>query len=659
MSEWLNDKDAAVFGNGGSPHPSPAATPSPQGEGLGMAPGPQGEGLGMAPKKMTEQRLMEANAVLKKYKAAKTQYEQRLYEDDKWWRGHAWDTMREQGNANAPKRTTKWLVNVILGKHADLMDAFPEPVILPREKGDEQEAKKLTSILPVILEQNSFEDVYSQQAWEKSKHGTGCYAVYWDSGKLNGLGDISICGVDMMNLYWEPGIEDIQQSEHVFLVSAQDIRQLRQRYPQLQDKNLNSELTLKQYETESKNTREEKALVIDWYYHTYEGGQKRLQYCKYVGLNVLYASEDDPQTAQTGWYADGDYPFVLDVLYPQKESPAGWGFIDLGRDTQEEIDLLSYAIQINARAGAIPRYFRKRDSAINLEQFMDFTDPIIEVEGGLGEADMLPVQHYTLDSNYKAILDSKVDELKQTCGNQDVTNGITGGVTAASGIAALQESASRNSRDANRGTYRAYSRILELVIERIRQFYDVQRTFRILGEQGAYEYVQMDNSGLAMQPNEPVAGMPMGWRKPVFDIEVSAQKQNAYSKISQNELALQLLNAGVFNPQLVDQSMLLLKMMDFKGKDEIIRDLEQMQTMQQQLAQWQQLALALAQRVDQALAQRMAADIVGQAQGASPHPSPAATPSPRGEGLKGTAGTNDAAHMVRAREQTRESTLPE
>lgn len=634
MSEWLNDKDAAAFGNGQQP-----------GAGLGMP---------MA-RKVTEERLMQANKVLKKYRSAKSQYEQRLFEDEKWWRGHAWDTMQERGNPNDPKRPTKWLVNVILGKHADLMDAYPEPVILPREEGDELEAKKLTSILPVILEQNDFETVYSGQAWEKSKHGTGAYAVYWDSGKLNGLGDISICGIDMMNLYWQPGIEDIQKSENVFLVSVQEQEQLKRRYPELADKNLKSDLSPKQYETELKNTQSDKALVIDWYYHTYEGGQKRLQYCKYVGLNVLYASEDDPQVAQTGWYADGDFPFVLDPLYPQKESPAGWGYIDLGRDAQEEIDLLSYAIQINARAGAIPRYFRKDDSAINLNQFLDFTNPVIDVQGGLGEADMMPVQHKPLDGVYKNILDSKVEELKQTCGNQDVTNGIASGVTAASGIAALQESASRTSRDGNRGTYRAYRNILNMVIERIRQFYDVQRTFRIMGEAGAYEYVQMDNSGLAMQPNPPVAGMDMGWRKPVFDIEVSAQKQNAYSKIAQNELALQLLNAGVFNPQLADQSMMLLDVMDFKDKDKLIRNLQNFQTMQQQLMQWRQLAYQLALKADPALAAQMEMDAAAQGQGAAPQPVGGnAAPQP-----KGTAGTSEAAHMVKAREQTRQSTMPD
>ena len=110
------------------------------------------------------------------------------------------------------------------------MDAYPEPAILPREEGDQEEAKMLSSILPLVLEQNHFEEVYCKQAWEKNKHGTGAYAVYWDRTKLNGLGDISICGIDLMNLFWEPGIEDIQKIEHLFLVSAQDREALRRQF---------------------------------------------------------------------------------------------------------------------------------------------------------------------------------------------------------------------------------------------------------------------------------------------------------------------------------------------------------------------------------------------------------------------------------------------
>ena len=606
--------------------------------------------------KMTRERVQEAARTLKRYKAGKARLEARLLADEKWWKGHAWDTLPEQGPAGQPRRSTKWLVNVIMGKHSDMMDAYPEPVILPREESDQEEARRLTSILPVVLEQNRFEETYSRQAWEKMKHGTGAYAVYWDGEKCGGLGDVAVCGVDLANLFWEPGVEDIQQSENLFYVSAQDKEALKKRYPALEAASLQADFSLAQYRTEDPVGRENKALVVDWYYHTMERGRKTLQYCKFVGDQALYASEDDPALQGRGWYEDGEYPFVLDVLFPQKGSPAGWGYIDLGRDTQEEIDLLNEAVSLNARAGAIPRYFRRRDSAVNLEQFLDFTTPVIEVEGGLGETDMVPVRHQPLDGVYVQHLRNKIEELKQTCGNQDVSNGITSGVTAASGIAAQMEAAGRTSRDGNRGTYRAYSRVLEKVIERIRQFYDVPRTFRILGDSAAYEFIRYDRSGLALRENPPLAGMPMGFRKPVFDIQVAAQKQNAYSKMAQNELALQLLSAGVFNPELTEQSAQLLSMMDFSRKDELLRTVRQAGYQRQMLAMWQQIALELARQYEPDTAERMALAVMNYAQEALNLPGGGArmdldmAPPPEMSATK---------PMRRAREFARQVTQPE
>ena len=97
---------------------------------------------------------------------------------------------------------------------------------------------------------------------------------------------------------------------------------------------------------------------------------------------------------------------------------------------------------------------------------------------------------------------------------------------------------------------------------------------------------------------------------PVFDVEVAAQKQNAYSKMSQNELALQLLSAGVFNMGMVDQSLMLLDMMDFPRKERIVQKLQQGQTMMQMMAMYQQVALTLAQKYEPELAQQLAGAVM-------------------------------------------------
>ena len=62
-------------------------------------------------------------------------------------------------------------------------------------------------------------------------------------------------------------------------------------------------------------------------------------------------------------------------------------------------------------------------------------------------------------------------------------------MTAASAIAAMQEAGSKLSRDGNKAAYRAFREVVELVVELIRQFYDLPRQFRILGENGREDFV--------------------------------------------------------------------------------------------------------------------------------------------------------------------------
>jgi hypothetical protein len=193
------------------------------------------------------------------------------------------------------------------------------------------------------------------------------------------------------------------------------------------------------------------------------------------------------------------------------------------------------------------------------------------VEGSLDDTSVKPVQAPAPSSAALEMRNQMIEEMKYTASNLDVVNGgSTQGVTAASAIAALQESAGRTSKASTKGTYRAYGQITTMIIERIRQFYDMPRQFRIIGKSGEQMFISYSAMKLQAQPMGTAFGQDMGMRLPVFDVEVRAQKETAYSRLAQNELALQLYGAGVFNPQMADQAGMLLDMMDFKGKEELL-----------------------------------------------------------------------------------------
>lgn len=598
-----------------------------------------------------QDEIRKANMTLLKYKNKRAQMERRLIENEKWWEGRAFDLMAE-GNPLQAKRPTKWLFNVIMGKHADMVEAYPEPTILPREKNDEAEAKNLQAIIPVILKQNGYEKTYNRQAWDKNKSGIVFTAVTWDASKLHGLGDISITAIDPLNLFWEPGIEDIQQSRNVFYVTLHDKDALKERYPQLEGVQMGNPIGLAEYDTTDKPENSDKAVVVDWYYHTYKNGKRLLQYCKYCGETILYASENDPKLMDRGLYDDGDYPFIADSLFEIKNHVDGLGYIDIGKDTQETIDVLNQAVVMNATAGAIPRWLVSDDANINEEEYADHTKPFIHVHGAVTEANIMPVPKNPLNGVFVQVLNNSIEELKQTTGNQDVNNGATGGVTAASAIAALQESAGRSSKDGIKGTYRAYAEMIRLVISRIRQFYNAPRHFRITGDMGQAEFITYNNAALQMQL-ERIPGLGVTARMPEFDIDVGAQKQNAYTKMAQNELALQLLNAGVFAPQLADQSLMLLDMMDFNGKDKIQQKVQQNAMLIRQMAMWQQMAITLAQKYGDPMAEQLAQGVMAQA--GLPMPQMQANP----KSMTDAEGkTPEGTRMQNARAQAQQASQP-
>jgi hypothetical protein len=126
---------------------------------------------------------------------------------------------------------------------------------------------------------------------------------------------------------------------------------------------------------------------------------------------------------------------------------------------------------------------------------------------------------------------------------------------------------------------------------------------------------------------------------PIFDVSVSAEKQSPYSKMAQNELALQFYGAGFFNPQMTDQSLSCLSMMDFDGKEKVMEMIRQNGTMFDRL---QQLEMAAAQ---------MNAELGGQPMPMAEEKMPNSVPEFKNSGEESSITKN-------ARERVAESTSP-
>ena len=545
--------------------------------------------------------IQRAAELLKKYKQGKAHLEERIVEDELWWELRHWEAIRKGKRTDSmPEPTSAWLFNAICNKHADAMDNYPEPVVLPRERSDEESAKMLSSVVPVVLEQNDYEATYSANWWEKLKQGTGSYGIFWDPQKDNGLGDIAVKSLDLLNLFWEPGVTDIQRSRNLFIAELVDDDLLEQQYPQYKGRLAAKTIDVKQYIYDDTVDTSDKSVVVDWYYKVHApDGRTLLHYVKFVGDTLLYASQNDPAYRDRGFYDHGLYPVVLDVLFPEKGTPVGFGYVSICKDPQLYIDKLSANILENSMMTTKKRFFVSNSTGINEEEFLDWSKPLVHVEGELDDRRLKEIATNPLDDIYVTVVQQKIEEMKDTAANRDVNSGGTSSsVTAAAAIAALQEAGNKASRDMISASYRAHVEIVSMCIELMRQFYDEARSFRITGQTpGSYAFVSMSNAQLREQPVGMTTDGVELYRKPIFDLKIKAQKKNPFSRAEQNERAKELYAAGFFNPERAQEAMGALDMMEFEGIDKVREYVSQGQTLlnvcQQMSQQMDQMALLL------------------------------------------------------------------
>lgn len=493
---------------------------------------------------LTQREAEAALAELEAWRKARAKLDKRISGEERWWR----ERHEERAAAQDGQEPclSAWLFNAVANKHADAMDAYPEPVVLPREPGDAADAALYGEILPALLELGGFEESYSRAWWAKLKHGTAVYGVFWDAAAAGGRGDVAVRDIDVRDLVWEPGVRDLQRSRSVYQVSKVGRARLLEEYPSLK--------------SSPAAAGGDDALLVDWYYkRRAPDGRTLLHFARIAAGQLVYASENEPGLAGLGWYAHGKYPFVFDVLYPASDGLSGFGLIALCRGPQKCIDSLSENVLETSLISSRLRYLISEDTALNEQELLDVDRPLIHVAGRLDDAKIREIAPRDLSGVYLSVLQMKIDELKECSANRDVsTGGVTGGATSGLAITTLQEAANKQSRDMLRASYRAYESLTALVLEDLLQFYTEPRCFRVAGN--AWRSV-----GGRGDPAGP---------KPVFDLKIRAQKRAPWQQEAQNERMLSLFAAGFFQPERRAEALAALELMDFEGIEILRRRLQ-------------------------------------------------------------------------------------
>lgn len=538
--------------------------------------------------KIKPEFIAKALSEYNRYKGDKEALNQRVRDNDYWYKARYGKLINPKTNETEP--ATAFIFSAIENKYSDAIDNYPHANIIEREASDVDLSKILTKIIPVQLELSQFKKAYKANWRRKLKHGTGIYGVFYDDE------EIVIKSLSILNVYCDMHLDNVQDSQFLFIVNAIDNEELKAMYPEHANK-FEGNTTIEAFDgTHEINDRTE---VIDCYYK--KGGKV---HCMKLCKNEVISSTEDGNM-QDGLYRHGLYPVVFDVLYPEEDCPFGFGIIDIAKNPQTYIDRLDGAIIKNAMLSSKTRYFVKDNGSVNEEEVLDYNNDVIHVAGSVDNDSIREVNVSGLQAFVREHREKKIDELKEVVGNRDFQQGGTnGGVTAASAISVLQEAGNKLSRTLIDDAYDSYKIVIKLVIELMREFYNEDRVYRITNDEGGEEYTTFNSAMMyntvqqqSEIPEELSDVLPETWEssEPIeFDIDIVPQKSNPFQREANNQTIMALWSAGFFNPQMTDYAIIALQAMHFDGKENVIKLLreqqEKMMQQQQQMMAQQQIA---------------------------------------------------------------------
>lgn len=525
--------------------------------------------------KVKKDFIDEALKMFRIYKSDKETLVSRVKDDISMYRQEYAQIFDKKKNKTVPK--TGFILSAVENKQADFGDNFPAPNLLPREPSDEFTAKTLSKILPTILDICNFKKAYKKHTRQKIKKGTGIYGVFYSPLRS----EIEINEIDFMSVYTDMNVADVQDSQFLFITEHVDNNILTKMYPAARELFTGDSVSEGYAPGLQSKTMHAKSQITDCYYKKPDGKLHLMKFCK---GNVIEATEDIPGY-ENGLYSHGKYPVVFDPMYPDDDSPFGFGIIDVIKNPQIYIDKLDGVILKNSFLAGAPKKIIKRGSGINIDDLLDAEKEIIEA-ATLDETTMKNVDAPSLPSQIMQHRNTKITELKEIAGNRDFQQGgVSGGVTSGSAITALQEAGDKLSRSQIDDTYDAYREMIVMCIDLIREFYDEEKIYRITNDLGQTEYASFSGDMLyAKAPIRDSLGFQIGTklRKVEFDISVIPQRQNVYKRETNNQTITQLWQMGLLSGQNIDVALMVLKAMTFDGRDGLIQSLTELKNKQQE-----------------------------------------------------------------------------
>lgn len=534
------------------------------------------------------------------FKEAYKEERDRMRQNEILYRAEHWDAQEAEGDPNAPKPVTPIIFSTIENIKADMMEDIPAPVFKPENKKDSQLARALTKIVQQDLEAGDWENEYSQLCSDILTYGWAVNEVGFDPYGMQGRGCAFIRRVAPFSFMCDPLAENLQDGRACFKYGRRTKEWFRQHYPDLYEE-IDYETTTYEPKSsiyESSATNETQDIVECWVKVFDTDTKETSVHMALIAGDVLLEVSADEKPE--GYYMHGQYPFALTPLYPVSGTPWGIGIPDIHKSKQLYSDKLDQIMLKNAYLASHNKLLVTEGSGFDAEDLADWTKDVHEGDS-LNGVTWFPTP--PLPSYYMVYLQQMRNEIKTESGANDQARGQTAsGVTAASAIQSLQDMATKRSRMHIQNLHSKIRASFRMLLDVEREFAQSDRIVVIMSDGSPIEFAVTPKSFSRLGDD----GKPIE-----YHIIIETARQARYTKISQNELALQIgrMFANTIDP------ISILYMMDFQDKDIVIEMLQdsrnsQLKIMEQQIGELTQMVEQLSEQ------NKQYADSYAQVQGA-------------------------------------------
>lgn len=523
------------------------------------------------------------------FKNAYVREHERMRKNEKLYHGKHWEEMKNSGDPNAPQPVTPIIFSTVENVKADQMLRVPVGTIKPENSEDQDLARALTKICQQDLEAGNWTTECFELYGDLDVYGWCVEEVGFDPDEMQGKGCAYIRRVAPFGFMCDPTVQNPQDGRACFKFGKRTKEWFRQHYPEDFEE---IEYVIGARETYHPDSYvhpydilNETQEIIEAWVKIYDRDRKRtaVHMVKLAGCHVLEVSSE---VKPSGYFMHGQYPFILTTLYPVDGTPFGLGIPDMHEAAQLYSDKLDQIVLKNAFLASHNKLFVTDASGFDPEDLADWTKDVHVGESlnGVQWQSTPPLPPYILTY----LLEMRAS-IKTESGENDQARGQTsGGVTAASAINALQQMATKRSTMHSQSFHAKFK-------EAYRMLLDVEREFA----QSSREVVFMSHGKPVHMTVTPADFRRIGADKnPIeYHIVIETSAQTEYTKIANNELALQL---GQMYGDTIDP-IAILYMMDFQDKDVVIEMIQDGRNSQlvQMRAQMEQMAAQLEELVKQ------------------------------------------------------------